>query len=131
MIAVSAFIAGRHQEITLVLNGRIRIDDHPSICRRACTGGRAAWPPRERQPRPPMPTLSMTNSLRHWQAKGIKYSSAEAAIIAAHEVCDELNLGRTLDQVASTVMSNSNLDGFHAGYFVGASIRAYCPKYVS
>ncbi|OBI45518.1 DUF732 domain-containing protein [Mycobacterium sp. E796] len=64
-------------------------------------------------------------------AKGIHFGSPDKALIAGHEVCDELDTGRTVNQVASTVMSNSSLDGYHAGYFVGASIRAYCPKYAS
>ena len=63
--------------------------------------------------------------------KGIKFGSPDKALIAAHEVCDELDSGKTTAQVASTVQANSNLDGYHAGYFVGASIRAYCPKYAS
>lgn len=63
--------------------------------------------------------------------KGIHFGSPEKAFIAGHEVCDELDTGRTVNQVASTVMSNSGLDGYHAGFFVGASIRAYCPKYAS
>jgi hypothetical protein len=25
-------------------------------------------------------------------------------------------------------MSNSRLDGYHAGFFVGASIAAFCPR---
>jgi hypothetical protein len=65
------------------------------------------------------------------QAKGIHYGSPDKAIIAAHEVCNELDLGRTTAQVASDVMNNSTLSGYHAGYFVGASISAYCPKYAS
>jgi hypothetical protein len=63
--------------------------------------------------------------------KGIHFQSPEKAVIAAHEVCDELGNGKTTAQVASTVQSNSDLDGYHAGYFVGASIRAYCPKFAS
>ena len=63
--------------------------------------------------------------------KGIHFGSPDKALIAGHEVCDELGNGKTPNQVASTVMSNSDLDGYHAGYFVGASIRAYCPKYAS
>jgi hypothetical protein len=27
------------------------------------------------------------------------------------------------------VMTNSNLDGYRAGFFIGASIAAYCPRY--
>jgi len=64
-------------------------------------------------------------------AKGIHFGSPDKALIAGHEVCDELGTGRSTNQVASTVMANSGLDGYHAGYFVGASIRAYCPKYAS
>ncbi|OIN78173.1 DUF732 domain-containing protein [Mycobacterium malmoense] len=65
------------------------------------------------------------------KAKGIHFGSPEKALIAAHEVCDELSNGRTPVQVASTVQSNSNLDGYHAGYFIGASTRAYCRQFVS
>jgi Protein of unknown function (DUF732) len=64
-------------------------------------------------------------------AKGIHFGSPDKALIAGHEVCDELDTGRSMNQVASTVMANSGLDGYHAGFFVGASIRAYCPKYAS
>ncbi|BBX65588.1 hypothetical protein MSAS_47620 [Mycobacterium saskatchewanense] len=65
------------------------------------------------------------------KAKGIKFGSSEKALVAAHEVCDELDNGKSPAQVASTVQSNSDLDGYHAGFFVGASIRAYCPRYAS
>jgi hypothetical protein len=62
-------------------------------------------------------------------AKGIHFGSPDKAFIAGHEVCDELGTGKTATQVASTVQTNSNMDGYHAGFFVGASIRAYCPQY--
>ncbi len=62
-------------------------------------------------------------------AKGIHFGSPEKAIIAGHEACDELANGKTPAQVASTVQANSGLDGYHAGYFVGAAIRAYCPAH--
>ncbi len=64
-------------------------------------------------------------------AKGIRFGSPDKAIIAGHEVCDELDNGKTPAQVASTVQANSGLDGYHAGFFVGASIRAYCPSHSS
>ncbi len=64
-------------------------------------------------------------------AKGIHFGSPEKALIAGHEVCDELGTGKTAVQVASAVQSNTNMDGYHAGFFVGASIRAYCPQYAS
>jgi hypothetical protein len=63
------------------------------------------------------------------RSKGISFGSPTAAVIAGHEVCDELSRGRT--SVATDVTKNSNLDGYHAGYFVGASVSAYCPKYAS
>jgi hypothetical protein len=64
-------------------------------------------------------------------AKGIHFGSADKAFIAGHEVCDELGNGKSAVQVASSVQSNSNMDGYHAGFFVGAAIRAYCPQYAS
>jgi hypothetical protein len=65
------------------------------------------------------------------KAKGINFASSEAAIVAAHEVCDELDLGRQKSDVVNEVMSSSNLDGYRAGYFVGASIAAFCPRHHS
>jgi hypothetical protein len=63
------------------------------------------------------------------KAKGINFASPQAAIVAGHEVCDELDLGRQPSDVATDVTKNSNLDGYHAGFFVGASIGAYCPRH--
>ena len=65
------------------------------------------------------------------KAKGIDFPSAQAAIVAGHEVCDELDLGKQKSDVANEVMTNSNLDGYRAGFFVGASVAAYCPRYRS
>lgn len=65
------------------------------------------------------------------QAKGITYRSGDAAIAAGHLVCSELDQGETPAQVAQDVINNSDLDAYHAGYFVGASIGAYCPYYSS
>jgi hypothetical protein len=61
--------------------------------------------------------------------KGINFASSEAAIVAGHEVCDELDLGRQPSDVANDVTKNSNLDGYHAGFFVGLSIAAFCPRH--
>jgi hypothetical protein len=63
------------------------------------------------------------------KAHGIDFASPQAALIAGHEVCDELDGGRQKPDVASTLMTNSNLDGYRAGFFVGASIAAFCPRY--
>ena len=69
-------------------------------------------------------------------SRGITYSSPEVMIAAGHVACEELDRGETPTTVAQDVMNNkdvlttSNLDGYHAGFFVGASIAAYCPKYL-
>ena len=64
------------------------------------------------------------------KAKGIDFASPQAAIVAGHEVCDELDLGRQKSDIANDVMSNSKMDGYHAGFFVGASEAAYCPRHL-
>ncbi|HTQ18610.1 DUF732 domain-containing protein [Mycobacterium sp.] len=63
------------------------------------------------------------------KGKGINFASPQAALTAGHEVCDELDSGRQKSDVANDVMSNSNLDGYRAGFFVGASVAAFCPRY--
>jgi hypothetical protein len=63
------------------------------------------------------------------KSKGINFASPQAAIIAGHQVCDELDLGRQPSDVANDVTKNSNLDGYHAGFFVGVSIAAFCPRH--
>jgi Protein of unknown function (DUF732) len=62
-------------------------------------------------------------------SRGITFASKQAAIAAAHEVCDELDQGKQASDVANNVMTLSNLDGYHAGFFVGASIAAFCPRH--
>jgi hypothetical protein len=65
------------------------------------------------------------------RSKGINFASPQAAIVAGHEVCDELDLGRQKSDVATDVTNSSNLDGYHAGFFVGVSVAAYCPRHHS
>ncbi|WP_297792755.1 DUF732 domain-containing protein [Mycobacterium sp.] len=65
------------------------------------------------------------------KAKGINYESPDAAVNSGHTVCHELDSGQTPEQVANNVVSSSSLDSYHAGYFVGVSIKAYCPKYAA
>ena len=62
------------------------------------------------------------------KSHGVTVQSPQAAIVAGHEVCDELDLGRHQPDVAAEVMQNSNLDSYKAGYFVGVSIAAFCPR---
>lgn len=63
------------------------------------------------------------------KSKGINFATPQAAIIAAHQVCNELDLGRQKSDVVNDVTNSSNLDGYRAGYFVGVSIAAYCPRH--
>jgi len=62
-------------------------------------------------------------------SRGITFASTQTAIVAAHEVCDELDSGRASSDVANDVMQQSSLDGYHAGFFVGVSIAAFCPRH--
>jgi hypothetical protein len=62
-------------------------------------------------------------------SRGITFASRQAATAAGREVCDELDQGRQASDVANTVMTQSDLDGYHAGFFVGASIAAFCPRH--
>jgi hypothetical protein len=63
------------------------------------------------------------------KAKGINFESPQKALIAGHMVCDQLDLGRQPSDVANDVTKNSNLGGYHAGFFVGVSIAAFCPRH--
>ncbi len=65
------------------------------------------------------------------QSRDIHYKSPEAAIAAAHLVCSELNNGDSKAKVAQDVIDQTDLDPYHAGYFVGASVGAYCSQYSS
>lgn len=65
------------------------------------------------------------------KAKGINYESPDAAVNSGHAVCHQLDTGQTPSQVANNVLTSSQLDSYHAGYFVGVSIKAYCPKYAA
>jgi len=62
-------------------------------------------------------------------SRGITFTSRQAAIVAGHEVCDELDQGKQAGDVANNVMTQSALDGYHAGFFVGVSIAAFCPRH--
>jgi hypothetical protein len=55
--------------------------------------------------------------------------SSQHAIEAAHSVCQKLDGGENPTQVANDVLNSSSMPAYHAGYFVGASIDAYCPQY--
>jgi hypothetical protein len=63
------------------------------------------------------------------QSKQITFASGQAAVIAGHQVCDALDGGQASGDVANNVMQQSGLDGYHAGFFVGVSIAAFCPRH--
>ena len=70
-----------------------------------------------------------SNFVNALNSKGITFASPQAAVVAAHEVCNELDSGRASSDVANDVMQQSSLDGYHAGFFVGVSIAAFCPRH--
>jgi hypothetical protein len=55
--------------------------------------------------------------------------SPQDAIEAGHAVCQKLDAGETPTQVANDVLNSSTMPAYHSGYFVGASIDAYCPRH--
>jgi hypothetical protein len=69
------------------------------------------------------------NFLTALSSNGINFASGQNAIAAGHQVCDELDQGRQASDVANDIMNQTNLDGYHAGFFVGVSIAAYCPRH--
>jgi Protein of unknown function (DUF732) len=69
------------------------------------------------------------NFVNALNSRGITFASSQAAVVAAHEVCDELDSGRASSDVANDVIQQSSLDGYHAGFFVGVSIAAFCPRH--
>ena len=62
-------------------------------------------------------------------AKGITMGSKQAATVAGHQVCNELDRGMQTSDVANEVMTQTSLDDYHAGFFVGVSIAAFCPRH--
>jgi hypothetical protein len=70
-----------------------------------------------------------SNFLNALKSKGVTFASAQAAVQAGHQVCDNLDQGRATQDVANDVMQQSGLDGYHAGFFVGVSVAAFCPRH--
>jgi hypothetical protein len=73
--------------------------------------------------------VDSSNFLGALTSKGITFASRQAAIAAGHEVCNELDQGKQASDVGNDVMTQTNLDGYHAGFFVGVSIAAFCPRH--
>ena len=55
--------------------------------------------------------------------------SSDHAIEAGHFVCVKLDNGTSPTDVVSDVLFSSGMPVYHAGFFVGASIDAYCPRH--
>lgn len=70
------------------------------------------------------------NFLGALTARGITFTSGPAAVAAAREVCSELDQGKQASDVANDAMAQTKLDAYHAGFFVGASIAAVCPRHM-
>jgi hypothetical protein len=64
------------------------------------------------------------------QSEGITdHVSPAHAIEAAHFVCVKLDNGATPTSVVNDVLNSSSMPAYHSGFFVGASIDAYCPRH--
>lgn len=63
------------------------------------------------------------------KSRDINFASPQAAIFAAHQVCNELDQGRHKGDIATDMTNSGRLDGYHAGFFVGLSIAAFCPRH--
>lgn len=67
--------------------------------------------------------------LAELQSDGVSDDTREAAIEAGRKVCEYLDQGKTLDQIVYDVVFSSRLPAYDSGFFVGASVRAYCPQH--
>ncbi|MCV7103076.1 DUF732 domain-containing protein [Mycobacterium palustre] len=59
---------------------------------------------------------------------GISFSSPQDAIKDGHQVCIELNSGKTGTDVAREVLRQTDLTTKQAAYFVVDATKAYCPQ---
>jgi Protein of unknown function (DUF732) len=60
---------------------------------------------------------------------GISFSSPQEAIKEGHQVCRELAAGKTGTDVATEVLSQTDLTTKQAAYFVVDATQAYCPQF--
>lgn len=61
------------------------------------------------------------------ESQGISFGSPQAAVRQGHQVCTELEAGKTKVAVSLMMMGHAQLSARQAGYFVGAAAEAYCP----
>ena len=62
------------------------------------------------------------------QSLGISIPSAQEAVKEGHQVCTELAAGKTGTDVATEVLSQTDLTSKQAAYFVVDATKAYCPR---
>jgi hypothetical protein len=62
---------------------------------------------------------------------GITFTSPQEAIKEGHQVCKELAAGKTGTDVATEVLSQTDLTTKQAAYFVVDATKAYCPQLAS
>jgi hypothetical protein len=63
---------------------------------------------------------------------GRQITDSQALINSAHEICSELQQGKSADDVIKGVrLGNEDWNYDEAGFFVSASAEAYCPDRVS
>jgi hypothetical protein len=63
---------------------------------------------------------------------GRQITDSQALISSAHEICSELQQGKSADDVIKGVrIGNPDWDYYEAGFFVSASAEAYCPDRVA
>ncbi|SOJ56561.1 hypothetical protein MSIMFB_04039 [Mycobacterium simulans] len=65
------------------------------------------------------------------ESVGVTFSSPQAAVQEGHQVCKELAAGNTGSQIASEIVSQTNLTSKQAAYFVVYATKDYCPQYAS
>lgn len=61
-------------------------------------------------------------------AKGIPYSSEDAAIAAGHATCDGWAAGMTFPQMLRAATRSSGYTTNQAAYIMGAATAAFCPE---
>ena len=59
---------------------------------------------------------------------GVTFATPQDAIKEGHQVCKELATGKTGTDVATEVLSQTNLTTKQAAYFVVDATHAYCPQ---
>lgn len=62
------------------------------------------------------------------RALGVTFSTPQEAVNEGHQVCRELAAGKTGTDVATEVLSQTNLTTKQAAYFVVDATQAHCPQ---